>query len=107
MHSVSFKDDIVQAGFHLNGHVYLILICRDLSGVFSASEVRDSEDFYNLSKDKLLELILSDELEIEDEQVRDLASSFLHSFPPFFPPSLNKMTNVQKACKPSRLCVRM
>ncbi|KAL7402128.1 hypothetical protein ABVT39_010133 [Epinephelus coioides] len=31
--------------------------------------VRDSEDFYSLSKDKLLELILSDELEIEDEQV--------------------------------------
>lgn len=32
-------------------------------------QVRESEDFYNLSKDKLLELILSDELEIEDEQV--------------------------------------
>lgn len=31
-------------------------------------QVRESEDFYNLSKDKLLELILSDELEIEDEQ---------------------------------------
>ncbi|KAM8893051.1 kelch-like protein 25 isoform 2-T2 [Spinachia spinachia] len=31
--------------------------------------VRESEDFYSLSKDKLLELILSDELEIEDEQV--------------------------------------
>lgn len=32
-------------------------------------QVRESEDFYNLSKDQLLELILSDELEIEDEQV--------------------------------------
>lgn len=32
-------------------------------------QVRESEDFYSLSKDKLLELILSDELEIEDEQV--------------------------------------
>ncbi|XP_060889966.1 kelch-like protein 25, partial [Labrus mixtus] len=31
--------------------------------------VRESEDFYSLNKDKLLELILSDELEIEDEQV--------------------------------------
>uniref|UniRef100_A0A667ZDI6 Kelch-like protein 25 n=1 Tax=Myripristis murdjan TaxID=586833 RepID=A0A667ZDI6_9TELE len=31
--------------------------------------VRESEEFYSLSKDKLLELILSDELEIEDEQV--------------------------------------
>ncbi|XP_048825563.1 kelch-like protein 25 [Brienomyrus brachyistius] len=31
--------------------------------------VRDTEDFYNLSKDKLLDLILSDELEIEDERV--------------------------------------
>ncbi|XP_031594396.1 kelch-like protein 25 [Oreochromis aureus] len=31
--------------------------------------VRESEDFYSLSKDQLLELILSDELEIEDEQV--------------------------------------
>ncbi|KAI1889777.1 hypothetical protein AGOR_G00166430 [Albula goreensis] len=31
--------------------------------------VRDTEDFYSLSKDKLLDLILSDELEIEDEQL--------------------------------------
>ncbi|KAG7273209.1 LOW QUALITY PROTEIN: hypothetical protein CRUP_018013 [Coryphaenoides rupestris] len=31
--------------------------------------VLESEDFYSLSKDKLLELILSDELEIEDEKV--------------------------------------
>ncbi|XP_023669725.2 kelch-like protein 25 [Paramormyrops kingsleyae] len=31
--------------------------------------VRDTEDFYSLSKDKLLDLILSDELEIEDERV--------------------------------------
>ncbi|XP_064192820.1 kelch-like protein 25 isoform X1 [Anguilla rostrata] len=31
--------------------------------------VRDTEDFYGLSKDKLLDLILSDELEIEDEQL--------------------------------------
>lgn len=31
--------------------------------------MRESEDFYSLSKDQLLELILSDELEIEDEQV--------------------------------------
>uniref|UniRef100_A0A3Q3EMV0 Kelch-like protein 25 n=1 Tax=Labrus bergylta TaxID=56723 RepID=A0A3Q3EMV0_9LABR len=30
---------------------------------------QESEDFYSLNKDKLLELILSDELEIEDEQV--------------------------------------
>ncbi|XP_064169366.1 kelch-like protein 25 isoform X1 [Anguilla rostrata] len=31
--------------------------------------VRDTEDFHGLSKDKLLDLILSDELEIEDERV--------------------------------------
>ena len=31
--------------------------------------LRDTEDFYGLSKDKLLELILSDELEMEDEQL--------------------------------------
>uniref|UniRef100_A0A3Q4BU72 Kelch-like protein 25 n=1 Tax=Mola mola TaxID=94237 RepID=A0A3Q4BU72_MOLML len=31
--------------------------------------LRESEDFYCLSKDKLLELILSDELEIDDEQI--------------------------------------
>ncbi|XP_077371623.1 kelch-like protein 25 isoform X1 [Festucalex cinctus] len=31
--------------------------------------IRESEDFYSLTKEKLLELVLSDELEIEDEQV--------------------------------------
>jgi len=42
--------------------------------------VRESEDFYSLSKDKLLELILSDELEIEDEQVSGPLTSFLVNF---------------------------
>lgn len=37
----------------------------------SVFQVRESEDFYSLSKDKLVELILSDELEIEDEQVSE------------------------------------
>uniref|UniRef100_A0A8C5PDJ3 Kelch-like protein 25 n=1 Tax=Leptobrachium leishanense TaxID=445787 RepID=A0A8C5PDJ3_9ANUR len=31
--------------------------------------VRETEDFYNLSKDMLLDLLSSDELEIEDEQI--------------------------------------
>lgn len=44
------------------------------NGSVSVFQVRESEDFYNLSKDKLLELILSDELEIEDEQVSDQVS---------------------------------
>ena len=43
-------------------------------------QVLESEDFYSLSKDKLLELILSDELEIEDEEV--IHSSIF--FPVFF-----------------------
>lgn len=42
-------------------------------------QVGESEDFYSLSKDKLLELILSDELEIEDEQVRE--AFVIHSAP--------------------------
>ncbi|XP_029908885.1 kelch-like protein 25 isoform X3 [Myripristis murdjan] len=39
--------------------------------------VRESEEFYSLSKDKLLELILSDELEIEDEQVDHKAKEII------------------------------
>jgi hypothetical protein len=39
-----------------------------LTSTFSF-QVLESEEFYSLSKEKLLELILSDELEIEDEEV--------------------------------------
>lgn len=41
----------------------------------SVRQLRDAEDFCYLPKDKLLELILSDELEIEDEQVSASAAA--------------------------------
>lgn len=40
-------------------------------------KLRESEDFYSLTKDSLLELILSDELEIEDEQVIGFYDDFV------------------------------
>lgn len=66
-------------------------------------QVRESEDFYSLSKDKLLELILSDELEIEDEQVRVLPLSFLFLITSALIKNINKNGPVCVFCR--RLCL--